>query len=333
MHRPIKIALAKGRIATEALPLLAKAGFLAEASLRDSRKLIFESEHRGVQLIVIRSADVPVYVERGAAEIGIVGKDVLMEYEGDGIYEYLDLGIARCKLMVAGVRGVSLPERGRIRVATKYVNSARGHFLARNRQIEVIKLYGSIELAPLVGLSDLIVDLVDTGKTLQANGLVAYEKVARISARLIVNKASIKIENETLQRVLGSFSHFAVAGGGSARAPQSTMKYQTDDIRITDTFEVAAPADISAELPLSEAASECVYRGREAIRNILHGRDSRLLVVVGPCSIHNVEAALEYGEKLRASAVDLKDYLHVVMRVYFEKPRTTVGWEGADQRP
>ncbi len=212
MDRPVKIALAKGRIATEALSLLTKAKVLNVASLQDTRKLIFESDHQGVQLIIIRSADVPTYVERGAAEIGIVGKDVLMEYEGDGIYEYLDLGIARCRLVVAGARGVSSPEQRRIRVATKYVNSARKHFLARNQQIEVIKLYGSIELAPLVGLSDLIVDLVDTGKTLQANGLVAHEEIAKISARLIVNKASIKIENKTLQRVLSSFSHLQQPG-------------------------------------------------------------------------------------------------------------------------
>ena len=212
MDRPVKIALAKGRIATETAPLLTKAGVLAAASLADTRKLIFESKRQGVQLIVIRSADVPTYVERGAAAIGIVGKDILMEYEGDGIYEYLDLEIARCRLMVAGARGVSLPERGRLRVATKYVNSAHRYFLARNQQIEVIKLYGSVELAPLVGLSDLIVDLVDTGKTLQANGLVAHEEIAKISARLIVNKASIKMENEILQGVLDLFGRLRQPG-------------------------------------------------------------------------------------------------------------------------
>lgn len=190
----------------EAIPLLTEAGLLPTEPLQDSRRLTFESAHKDVQLVVIRSADVPTYVGYGAAELGIVGKDVLMEYEGDSIYEQLDLGFARCRMVVAGVAGADLSGRRRLRVATKYINSARRHFLAKGRQIEVIRLYGSMELAPLVGLSDLIVDLVDTGKTLETNGLVAYEEVAKSSARLIVNKASIKINSPVLQRVLHLFS-------------------------------------------------------------------------------------------------------------------------------
>ena len=186
----------------EALCLLGKGGLAPVDLPGASRRLILESEHPGVKIVIIRGADVPTYVGYGAAELGIVGKDVLMEYEGDGVYEYLDLGIARCRLVVAGRAGVDLPTGRRIRVATKYVNSARGHFAAQGRQVEIIKLYGSMELAPLAGLSDLIVDLVDTGNTLAENGLVPGEEIARISARLIVNKAAMKMRGRTLTRVV-----------------------------------------------------------------------------------------------------------------------------------
>lgn len=209
MDRPIKIALSKGRVTEEALALLERAGLAPAEPLRDNRKLMLDSECPGVQIVVIRGADVPTYVEYGAAELGIVGKDVLMEYEGDGVYEYLDLGVACCRLMVAGRKGAGLPETRRVRVATKYVNTARRYFAAKGRQVEVIKLYGSMELSPLTGLSDLIVDLVATGGTLKANGLEAHEEIARISARLIVNKASMKMKNRTLERVIGLFARFA----------------------------------------------------------------------------------------------------------------------------
>ncbi len=205
MDRPVKIALSKGRVSDEVLPLLAKAGLAPAEPLQGNRKLIVASEHPGVKIVVIRGTDVPTYVEYGAAELGIVGKDVLMEYDGDGVYEYLDLGIACCRLMVAGRENVDLPVTRRVRVATKYVNSASEYFAARGRQVEVIKLYGSMELAPLVGLSDLIVDLVATGGTLKANGLEAREEIAKISARLIVNKASMKMKNQTLAQVMGLF--------------------------------------------------------------------------------------------------------------------------------
>ena len=205
MDRAIKIALSKGRVMREALPLLAKIGLAPTESLLDNRKLILDSEHSGVKIVIIRGADVPTYVEYGAADLGVVGKDVLMEYESVGIYEYLDLGIACCRLMVAGCEGIDPPPTRRTRVATKYANSARHYFAAKGRQVEVIKLYGSMELAPLAGLSDWIVDLVDTGSTLKANGLTAHEEIAQISSRLIVNKASMKMKNKTLSQVMDLF--------------------------------------------------------------------------------------------------------------------------------
>ncbi len=219
MDRPVKIALSKGRVMKEALPLLAQRGLAPAESLRGNRKLILASEYPGVEIVIIRGADVPTYVEYGAAELGIVGKDVLMEYAGAGVYEYMDLGVACCRLMVAGRDGTGLPATRRVRVATKYVNSARGYFAAQGRQVEVIKLYGSMELAPLTGLSDLIVDLVDTGGTLAANGLTAREEIAKISARLIVNKAAMKMRNHTLARVTELFRRSVDAGkAGDAAA-------------------------------------------------------------------------------------------------------------------
>ena len=154
-----------------------------------------------MSLVIIRPADVPTYVEHGAADAGIAGKDVLLEYPGDALYEPLDLGIARCALMVAGRRDAPAPS-GRLRVATKYVETTRRHYAARGEQVEVIRLYGSMELAPLVGLADLIVDLVDTGNTLRANGLTPIEKIADISSRFIVNKAAFKIKHTAIRGLI-----------------------------------------------------------------------------------------------------------------------------------
>lgn len=197
----ISIAVSKGRIFNEALPLLAHAGIAPLEDPATSRKLIFETTRKDVRLVVIRAADVPTFVEYGAADIGIAGKDVLMEYGGDGLYEPLDLKIARCRLMVAG------PEREhrqgtRMRVATKYVETARRYFAARGEQVELVKLYGSMELAPLVGLADRIVDLVDTGNTLRANGLQPLETIIEITSRLIVNKAAMKMKHEKIKELI-----------------------------------------------------------------------------------------------------------------------------------
>jgi ATP phosphoribosyltransferase len=194
MNTPITIALSKGRIFRETLPLLAAAGIEPMDDPDTSRKLILDTSQNDVKLVIIRASDVPTYVEYGAADLGVAGKDVLMEHGGNGLYEPVDLGIARCRLMVAG------PERGisrtrRLRIATKYVQSTRRYYADRREQVEIIKLYGSMELAPLVGLADLIVDVVDTGNTLRANGLVPLEHIADISSRLIVNKAAMKMKH------------------------------------------------------------------------------------------------------------------------------------------
>jgi ATP phosphoribosyltransferase len=196
----ITIALSKGRIFKQSLPLLAAAGIEPVDDPESSRKLILDTNHPEVKLVLIRATDVPTYVQWGAADLGVAGKDVLLEHGGEGLYEPLDLKIARCRLMVAGRRDAEMGG-GRLRIATKYVNSARRHFASKGQQVEIIKLYGSMELAPLVGLSDLIVDLVESGKTLEANGLVPLEHIADISSRLIINKASWKMKHSTLKRM------------------------------------------------------------------------------------------------------------------------------------
>ncbi|MCH7695330.1 MAG: ATP phosphoribosyltransferase [Proteobacteria bacterium] len=194
----LTIALPKGRILKETLPLLARLGIVPEDDPDSSRKLILNTSQVGVKIIIIRATDVPTYVEYGAADVGIAGKDVLLEYDGDDLYEPLDLGIARCRLMLAGLAGNQKVD-GRLRVATKYVNTARNYFAEQGKQVEIIKLYGSMELAPLLGLADQIVDLVDTGNTLKANGLVELQTIAEISSRLIVNKAAMKMKQDVIK--------------------------------------------------------------------------------------------------------------------------------------
>ncbi|OBS09096.1 ATP phosphoribosyltransferase [Acidihalobacter prosperus] len=201
MSETLTIALSKGRIFKDTLPLLAAAGIVPVDDPETSRKLILDTNDPTIKLVIIRATDVPTYVRYGAADLGVAGKDVLMENGGEGIYEPLDLRIARCRLMVAGLPGGYEGTR-RLRVATKFVNAAHAHFAAQGRQVEVIKLYGSMELAPLVGLADCIVDLVDTGNTLRANGLVPWESIADISSRLIVNKASMKMKHRRVQRIV-----------------------------------------------------------------------------------------------------------------------------------
>ncbi|MCP3868039.1 MAG: ATP phosphoribosyltransferase [Gammaproteobacteria bacterium] len=198
---PITIALSKGRIFKQTLPLLNHAGIQPLDDPDKSRKLILQTNHSQVRLLIIRATDVPTYVQWGAADIGIAGKDVLLEHGGEGLYEPLDLRIAACQLMVAGAEGASLTGN-RLRIATKYVDAARRHFAAKGQQVEIIKLYGSMELAPLVGLSDLIVDLVESGNTLKANGLVPLEFITDISSRLVVNKAAWKMKHATVTGLL-----------------------------------------------------------------------------------------------------------------------------------
>ena len=194
----LTIALAKGRILDETLPLLARAGINPVDDLASSRKLVFATNQEDIKLVLIRSADVPTYVQYGAADLGVAGKDVLLEHGGEGLYERLDLKIAPCKLVTAGFIGRPIPQT-RLKVATKYPQITREFFQNQGRQVELIKLYGSMELAPIVGLADLIVDLVDTGNTLKANGLEPLDHIMDISSRLIVNRASLKMNNQAIK--------------------------------------------------------------------------------------------------------------------------------------
>jgi|SRR5690606_24017277 len=203
MTAPLTIALTKGRILKETLPLLAEAGIAPLEDIASSRKLIFETTQPDVRLVVLRGSDVPTYVRQGAADMGVSGKDMLLEYGGADLYEPLDLGIARCRLMTAGLKNKPLP-RARVRVATKFVNVAKQHFAARGVQADIIKLYGAMELAPLMDLADLIVDIVDTGNTLRANGMEPLELIADISSRLVVNKASMKCKHARVQGIIDS---------------------------------------------------------------------------------------------------------------------------------
>ena len=198
METTLTIALSKGRIFKETLPLLKHAGIEPLDDPETSRKLILDTSRDDVKLVIIRTTDVPTYVQYGAADLGVAGKDVLLEHGGEGLYEPLDLKIARCRMMTAGPKNAQ-PLNGRLRIATKYVNCARRYFAEQGQQVEIIKLYGSMELAPLVGLADRIVDLVDTGNTLKANGLQPLEHMADISSRLIVNKASMKMKHDKVK--------------------------------------------------------------------------------------------------------------------------------------
>lgn len=203
---PLTIALSRGRIFDETLPLLAAAGIAPEDDPETSRKLILASNRVDLRFVIVRASDVPTYVQHGAADLGVAGKDVLLEHGGEGLYQPLDLAIGRCRLVVAARRDfdyASAVQRGaRLKVATKYVRAAREHFAAKGIHVDLIKLYGSMELAPLVGLADLIVDLVSTGKTLQANDLVVVEDIRPISARLIVNPAALKLKRDAVQPIL-----------------------------------------------------------------------------------------------------------------------------------
>lgn len=206
----ITIALSKGRIFTETLPLLEAAGIRPLEDPESSRKLIIGTNQPNVDIIIVRASDVPTYVRYGAADLGVAGKDVLHEQGAEGVYQPLDLGIARCRMMVAVPADFdyarAVRQGARLRVATKYLKTAREHFAAKGVHVDLIKLYGSMELAPLVGLADAIVDLVSTGSTLRANNLVAVEEIMQISARLIVNQVSLKLKGEAIQPLMNAFA-------------------------------------------------------------------------------------------------------------------------------
>lgn len=213
LEKPLTLALSKGRIFDETLPLLAAAGIQVSENPESSRKLILPTSDPGLQLIIVRASDVPTYVQYGAADFGIAGKDVLFEHAAGnvgGLYQPIDLDIAKCRLCVAVREGfdyeAAVAQGSRLRVATKYVRAAREHFARKGVYIDLIKLYGSMELAPLVGLADAIVDLVSTGNTLKANHLVAVEDIVQISSRLIVNQASLKTRADKLQPLIDAFA-------------------------------------------------------------------------------------------------------------------------------
>ena len=247
----LTLALSKGRILEQTLPLLASAGIELLEDPNRSRKLILPTNHANLRVVVIRAQDVPTFVEHGGADLGVTGKDVLMEHNGSGLYEPLDLGIARCRLMVAapvdaledesvtdlgdnaGAKAGDNPgsvhvERARLRVATKYERITRRYYAARGMQVEIIKLYGSMELAPLVGLADRIVDLVETGRTLEANGLVAVDHVIDISSWLVVNKASMKIQPGAVKALIADLSEAVSAASEAAPSSPSSDSPSSD---------------------------------------------------------------------------------------------------------
>ena len=203
------IALSKGRIFDDTLPLLAAAGIVPQDDPETSRKLIIATNRPDIRLVIVRASDVPTYVQYGAADLGVAGKDVLLEHGGDGIYQPLDLNIGKCNMMVAVREGfdyAAAVKRGaRLNVATKFVQTAREHFASKGMHVNLIKLYGSMELAPLTGLADAIVDLVSTGSTLKANHLVAVEQIMPISSRLVVNRAALKLKRDAIQPLLDAF--------------------------------------------------------------------------------------------------------------------------------
>jgi ATP phosphoribosyltransferase len=206
----IGIALSKGRILEETGPLLARAGLSPKEDPERSRKLVIPTARRDVSLIIVRASDTPTYVAHGAADLGIAGKDVLAEHGGEGLYQPLDLGIAKCRMMVAVRKGFdyegAVKQGMRLRVATKYLNTTREFFAGKGVHVDLIRLYGSMELAPLTGLADAIVDLVSTGKTLKANKLVAVEEIMPVSSRLIVNQAALKTRRAQLQPIIEAFA-------------------------------------------------------------------------------------------------------------------------------
>ena len=206
----ITIALSKGRIFTETMPILNQLDIFCKEDPETSRKLVFETNKKNIRLIIVRASDVPTYVEWGGADMGIAGRDVLDEFQGEGLFQPIDLGIGKCQLMVAAKKvfdyEACIKQKRRLRVATKYPQAAREFFANKGIHIDVIKLDGSMELAPIVGMSDVIVDLVSSGKTLEANNLIALEKISDISSRLIINQASLKIKRAQLKPLIENFS-------------------------------------------------------------------------------------------------------------------------------
>ena len=215
MNQQLTLALSKGRIFEETLPLLEAAGIRVAEDPESSRKLILQTNDANVRVIIVRASDVPTYVQYGAADFGVAGKDVLLEHGGEGLYQPIDLNIAKCRMSVAVRNGFdyasAVKQGARLRVVTKYVQTAREHFAAKGVHVDLIKLYGSMELAPLTGLADAIVDLVSTGGTLKANNLVEVERIMDISSRLVVNQAALKLKQEPIRRLIDIFRNTIAA--------------------------------------------------------------------------------------------------------------------------
>ncbi|WP_373764773.1 ATP phosphoribosyltransferase [Delftia acidovorans] len=206
----ITIALSKGRIYDETVPLLAAAGISVSEDIEKSRKLIFETNQSHVRVVLVRASDVPVYVQYGGADLGVAGLDSLIEHGAQGLYQPLDLKIARCRVSVAVRNGfdyaLAVKQGARLRIATKYPEIARNFFATKGVHVDMVKLYGSMELAPLTGMADAIVDLVSTGNTLKANDLVEVEPIMEISSRLVVNQAALKLKREPLRHIIDAFA-------------------------------------------------------------------------------------------------------------------------------
>jgi ATP phosphoribosyltransferase len=206
----ITIALSKGRIFEETVPLLAAAGIEVTEDVEKSRKLIFDTNRPYVRVVLVRASDVPVYVQYGGADLGVSGSDSLIEHGGQGLYQPLDLQIAKCRVSVAVRNGFdyahAVQQGARLKVATKYTTIAREFFAQKGVHVDMIKLYGSMELAPLTGMADAIVDLVSTGNTLKANDLVEVEQIIDISSRLVVNQASLKLKQRALRPIIDAFT-------------------------------------------------------------------------------------------------------------------------------
>jgi len=203
LENNIVLAISKGRIFDESIKLLEKIGISTLEEMSDSRKLIYQTNNDLLKIVIVRAADVPTYVSNGAADVGIVGKDTIIEYNANNIYIPLDLDIAKCRMVLAGLPNSS--PSARIKVATKYVKCTSDYFIKKKKQVDIIKLYGSMELAPILGLADYIVDLVDSGQTLKANGLVEIESIFDISSQLITNKASMKTKTESIENIINAF--------------------------------------------------------------------------------------------------------------------------------
>ena len=215
MSEPLTFAIPKGRLLDKILPILIELGIEPLESLTGSRKLMFSTKREDVRLIALRASDVPPYIERGGAHLGISGKDTLLEYGSKMLCEPVDLQLSKCKLMTATRIGLQYPVTGSIRVATKYVNVARRYFASQGRQIDPIKLYGAMELAPIVGLSDVIIDVVDTGNTLRANGLEPRELIAYSSARLVVSRVAMKTRHHLIAPIIERLNAWVVKTYGA----------------------------------------------------------------------------------------------------------------------